>query len=73
MSDSSAAASAPVALGLDEAGGDILLAGLGQQLLDHRLRLLVFAFAEMVVADASLRIDEVMRRPELVLERAPDV
>ena len=32
----------------------------------------VLAFAEMVVADAALRVDEVVRRPVLVVEGAPD-
>ena len=36
------------------------------------LRLVVFAFAEMMGADAALRIDEIMRRPILVVEGLPD-
>ncbi len=56
----------------DIAARQVLLAGFGQQLADHVLALAVLAFAEMVVADLALRIDEVMRRPVLVVEAAPD-
>src|SRR3546814_18915126 len=41
-------------------------------LADHVLALAVLAFAEMMVADLSVRIDEVMRRPVLVVEATPD-
>ena len=34
--------------------------------------LVVVAFAEMVVADLALGIDEVVRRPVAVVEGAPD-
>ncbi len=33
----------------------------------------IVAFAEMMVADAALGIDEIMRRPELVVEALPDL
>ena len=48
-------------------GGSVL----GQQLLDHHFRLLVFAFAEVVVPDAALRVGEVQGRPVVVGEGAP--
>src|SRR6185369_6028159 len=47
------------------------VAGFGEQLPDHALGHVIFALAVMEVADAALRIDEVMRGPVLVLERAP--
>ena len=50
---------------------DVAGAGLGQQLLDDPFRLLVVAFAELMMPDVPLRIDEVERRPIFVVERAP--
>ena len=47
------------------------MAGLGQQLADDPFGHRIFALAEMVVADAALGIDEVMRGPVMVVERAP--
>ncbi len=44
----------------------------GQQAPDRLLGLRVVAFAELVVAHAALRIDEVQRGPGLVAERLPD-
>ena len=52
--------------------GTVVVAGFGEQLLDHALGLVVGAFAEVMVADAALGVDEVVRRPVLVVERAPD-
>ena len=46
--------------------------GLGEQLADDHLGLRVTALAEMMVALPSLRIEEVVRRPVIVLERRPD-
>ena len=46
--------------------------GFGQQPLDDHLRLLVFAFAEVVMPDASLDVGEVESGPVVVGERAPD-
>jgi hypothetical protein len=47
-------------------------AGFFQQLLDQPLGLRVAAFAELLVADAALRVDEVQRRPRAIAEGAPD-
>jgi hypothetical protein len=58
-------------IGLHEVTADIGSPGLPQQLLDDRFRALVLAFAEMVVTDAALRIDEIQRRPIAIVERAP--
>ena len=44
---------------------------LGQQLLDDHFRLLVFAFAEVVVPDAPLRVGEVQGGPVVIVEGAP--
>src|SRR5262249_47033996 len=44
-----------------------------EQLLDRSLRLLVAAFTEVVVADDAFAVDEVERRPVMVVERAPDL
>ena len=44
-----------------------------QQLLDDALRLLVAAFAEVLVADDAVGVDEVQRRPVVVGERVPDL
>ena len=46
--------------------------GLGEQSLDDHLRLLVFAFAEVVMPDASLGVGEVESGPVVVGERDPD-
>jgi hypothetical protein len=43
-----------------------------EKLLYHPFRLCIAALAEVVVADASRGIDEVMSRPVLVAEGAPD-
>jgi hypothetical protein len=45
---------------------------LGQQLLDHHFRLLVFAFAEVVMPYAPLRVGEVQGGPVVVVEGTPD-
>lgn len=44
-----------------------------EQPLDGALRLLVASFAEVVVADDAVRIDEVERGPVVVVEGAPDL
>ena len=44
-----------------------------QQPLDDALRVLVASFAEVMVADDSVRDDEVKRRPVMVVEGAPDL
>ena len=62
----SASASTPEPFDGDELALD------AEQPLDHALRLLVAAFAEVVVADDSLGIDEVQRGPVVVVECAPD-
>jgi len=43
-----------------------------EQPLDHALGLLVTSFAEVLVADAAVGVDEVQRRPVVVVEGAPD-
>jgi len=43
-----------------------------EQPLDDALRLLVPSFPKLVVADDAVRVDEVERRPVVVVERAPD-
>jgi hypothetical protein len=43
-----------------------------EQLLDDVLRLLVASFAEVVVANDAFLVDEVERRPVVVVEAAPD-
>ena len=45
---------------------------LGQQLLDDHFRLLVFAFAEVVVPDAPQRVGEIQGGPVVIVEGAPD-
>ena len=55
----------------DEAGLDPRDARLGEELLDRQLGALVLTFTEVVVPDASLRVDEVQRRPVVVRERTP--
>ena len=64
----------PVGLGLhaEPFDGDELALD-AEQLLDHALRLLVAPFAEVVVADDAVRVDEVERRPVVVGEGAPDL
>ena len=56
----------------DRLATDVGGAGLAQQRLDDHFRLFVGAFAKKVMADTSLRIDEIERRPGLVPECAPD-
>jgi hypothetical protein len=50
---------------------DVTGSGFGQQLLDDHFRLLVFAFAEMVMPDMPLRVGEVQRGPVVVVEGTP--
>src|SRR6266576_554543 len=45
--------------------------GLGQQLLNNPFRPLVLALAKMMMANFSLCIDEIERRPIFILESAP--
>jgi hypothetical protein len=59
----------PVRLGLDADADDAdVLALDAEELLDATLRLLVTPFTEVVVADHSLLVDEVERRPVMVVE-----
>ena len=44
-----------------------------EKLLDDALRLLVAAFAEVVVADDAVDVDEVERGPVVVVEGVPDL
>src|SRR5215831_6844506 len=50
---------------------DAFGAGLAQQRLNDHFRLLVRTLAEMLISNTSLRIDEIKRRPVLVVERTP--
>ena len=52
--------------------GERLRAIFFEKLLNHPLGLVVFAFAEVVIANASLAVDEVVRRPVFVVESLPD-
>ena len=63
----------PVGLGLHAlpSDGDELALD-AEQPLDDALRSLVAPFAEVVVADGAIRVDEVERRPVVVVEGAPD-
>src|SRR5918994_1181454 len=63
----------PVGLRLhaDSFDGDELALD-AEQALDDALRLLVASFAEVLVADDAVRVDEVERRPVAVVEGAPD-
>jgi hypothetical protein len=45
---------------------------LGQQLPDDLFRFLIIAFAEVVAANLSRRIDEIMGGPILIVEALPD-
>src|SRR5258705_12823484 len=58
-------------LNADPFNGDELAVN-AEQPLDDAPRLLVAALAEVLVADDALRIDEVERRPVVVVEGAPD-
>ena len=60
-------------LGVDEAGWHVPVASLGQQHLDYVFGFVIFAVTEMVIPNVSLLIDEVMRRPILVIEGLPDL
>src|SRR5207302_4759625 len=46
--------------------------GLSQQVLQHHFRQFVGAFAEVMIAQMPLRIDEIEGRPIVVGERLPD-
>src|SRR3984893_13218388 len=69
----------PIRLGFDTTGvdrsqliTDAAEPGLGQQLLDNSFRLFVSALTELMVSNPPLRIDDVERRPVMVVEGAPD-
>src|SRR6267378_6839871 len=51
---------------------DAAVSRLEQQLLDDPFRLFVTALAELVMANAPLRIDDIERRPILVIQCVPD-
>ena len=62
----------PVRFGFDarsDRGDEVTLDA--QQLLQETLRLLVVFLAEMVVADHAVPVDEVQRRPVVIVERGP--
>jgi hypothetical protein len=63
----------PVRLGLHaDAGYRSELALDSEQPLDQALRFLIAALAEVLVSDSSVRVDEVQRRPVMIVESAPD-
>src|ERR1700694_5816464 len=69
----------PIRLGFDTTGvdrsqliTDAAEPGLGQHLLDDSFRLFVSALTELMVSNPPLRIDDVERRPVMVVEGAPD-
>ena len=45
---------------------------LSKKFLDHMLEFAVVAFTKVVIANSSLSIDEILRRPIFVVERLPD-
>ena len=49
-----------------------MCAGFGQQLPDQFLRLVVVSLSKMMAAYMPLRINEIMRRPVLIVEGLPD-
>src|SRR5262249_3753679 len=51
---------------------DALDSGFGQQLLNNHFRLFVVALAELMMSNLPLRIDEIQRRPIVVVESTPD-
>src|SRR5882724_3989981 len=55
----------------DQFMADVPCAGLGQQLLDDFLRLLIPALAELMMSDMPLRIDKIEGRPILIAESTP--
>ncbi len=57
---------------VDRASGERCRSVFFQKLLDHAFRLVVLAFAEVVVSNASLAVDEVVGRPILIVECLPD-
>ena len=62
------------ACGSDVGGGirEGLVVGLFQETANPLLGLIVVSFAEVVITDVARRVDEVVRRPILVIEGAPD-
>jgi hypothetical protein len=55
----------------DQVVADAAGSGFGQQLLDDHFRLLVLAFAEMVMPDTPLHVGEVQRGPVVTVEGTP--
>src|SRR4030095_15222242 len=49
-----------------------VVSGFDEQLLDDFFRALVFALTEVMVSNSSSRIDEIERRPIMVVEGSPD-
>src|SRR5580704_17994208 len=45
---------------------------LPEKILDYMLKLAVVAFTEVVIANSSLSVDEILCRPIFVFERLPD-
>src|SRR6266545_4716749 len=51
---------------------DVTHPGFGQQLVQNHFRLFVVALAEVMMSNLPLRIDEIERRPIVVVEGTPD-
>ena len=69
---------APIGFGFGTSGNhrgqsmtDVFVSGFFEQLPDDPLGLFVAAFAELMMPDAPLRIDDVERRPIVIVERPP--
>src|SRR5262249_39177275 len=56
----------------NQVSADLYRPGLSQQLLDDHFRLLVLAFAEVMMPDTALSVSEVQGWPVVIPERAPD-
>ena len=50
---------------------DAFVPGFREQLLNNPLRLFVPTLAELMMSDPPLRIDDVKRRPIVIIERPP--
>ena len=57
---------------MDSGRREVRVSRVGQQLPDGLLRSVVIAFAEMMIANLSGRIDEIVGGPILIFETLPD-
>src|SRR5580692_5882336 len=63
----------PAGSNADHSPRDRLRAVLLEQLLNHALGLVIFTLPEVVISNPSLPINEVVRRPILIVEGSPDL